>query len=512
MEKNWRLCGTLIAAITDNTKVLFVDPDQKGYTKEVNKIIKNGGQSITLENNGFSVRICNDIVYVNHPNLPNECVLVNSAELKDLIYIISHTTVNNGIFDGHWSFLVDIYKNFLPARDGISLYEKAELEMIRKFSLVNGKKTSSWEPGYCYYNETETLYYLGTVRTWRKDSSSIKTEFGTIPGNKEYHMTLSSEDYKPTGFETLEEVIKNNFYKIKFSEKRNKMVASTNKFATGEVKEMVPLWEDIINNWRSENFGYINKYSNLVCYKSEITNLFSLFEYTKDGEDFFNFSSEGKNILREILKDEMKYLITTYWGYNTYHLEEGPSPLKSNEQNINVLTSGIFEIQHNCQIYNRVEYYTQMMNMIGISLRDIAKEVVNEFNPANLINSWKNYVNNLSYVENENGLFTSAVINKSSDRPDGYYSSNTVEYDDLTTDQKELLEDAVNFCRNTSKDCSEYLIKNIGTLSKPKYVEVFNITIDTINRMYKDTEIPEKIQQILIKDRFTRITIKLDKK
>ena len=113
MEKNWRLCGTIVAAIIDNdTKVHFADPDQKGYMKEINKIIKEGGRSISLENTGFTVRICNDIVYVNHPDLPNECVLVNQASVEDYLHIISHTTVTNGVFDGTWSFLIDVYKNF----------------------------------------------------------------------------------------------------------------------------------------------------------------------------------------------------------------------------------------------------------------------------------------------------------------------------------------------------------------------------------------------------------------
>ena len=70
----------------------------------------------------------------------------------------------------------------------------------------------------------------------------------------------------------------------------------------------------------------------------------------------------------------------------------------------------------------------------------------------------------------------------------------------------------MNFCRDTSNSSSEYLVRNVGTLTKPKYIEVFNITIDTVNRMYKDTKIPENIQQLLIQDRFVRVTIKLDKK
>ena len=518
MEKNWRLCGTIVAAIIDNgTKVHFADPEQKGYVKEVNRIIKNGGQSITLENNNFSVRVCNDIVYVNHPDLPNECVLVNSAELEDMIHIISHTTVTNGVFEGdNWSFLVDIYKNFLPAKDGIALYDKAEIEMIRKFSLAGGKKTSSWVPGHCYYSETETLYYLGTVKSWKSQDpkGSIKCKYGPAHGTTEYHMTLSSADYKPTGTETLEEVIKNNFFKIKFSDKRNKMVASANKFATGEVKEMVPLWEDIIKKWKEENHGFINKYSNLVYYKLDIYNLLSLFEYTKDGEDFFGFTEKAKDELREVIKNEMRYLITSYWNSSNsgYILDEVPSSNKTEEQNVKILESAVFEHQFNCPVYNRIEYFTQMMNILGISLHDIAVSVVGSFNPQHLMNNWANYVNNLSYVENNVGLFTSATINESCDRPDGYYSSKTIEFSSLTADQKDLFEKIMKFCRDTSKNCSEYLIKNIGTLTKPKYVEVFNITIDTINRMYKDTEIPDKIQQILIQDRLVKLTIKLDKK
>lgn len=512
MEKNWRLCGTIVAALTDNdTKVQFADPEQKGYMKEVNKIIKKEGRSITLENTGFSVRICNDIIYVNHPDLPRECILINQASMEDFLHIISHTTVINGIFDGHWSFLVDVYKNFLPARDGFEIYDKAEIEMIRKFSLSSGKKTSSWVPGYCYHSETETIYYLGTIMSW-KTVNSLNSKFGPTQGTKEYHMVLSSNDYKPTGSETLEEVIKNNFFKIKFSDSRSKMVAGA-QFATGDVTEMVPLWESIIKNWRDENIGYLNKYSKLVRYKSDITNLFKLFEYTKNGEDFFNFSEKGKNLLKEVLKNEMKYIITTHWNsVNSGLLDDCPGQDKTDQQNINAVLTATFETQNNCQVYNRSDYYGQMFGMLGIDPKEISEEVVNTFNPLNLINTWENYVNNISHVENNSGLLTSATINESCDRPDGYYHSGTIKYDSLTSDQKNFFEDIMNYCRDTSNSSSEYLVRNIGTLTKPKYIEVFNITIDTVNRMYQDTKIPENIQQLLIQDRFVRVTIKLDKK
>ena len=513
MEKNWRLCGTIVAAIIDNdTKVHFADPDQKGYMKEINKIIKGGGRSITLENAGFTVRICNDIVYVSHPDLPNECVLVNQASTGDYLHIISHTTVTNGVFDGTWSFLVDVYKNFLPGRDGISIYDKAEIEMIRKFSLAAGKKTSSWTPGCSYHNETETIYYLGTVCSW-KTKESLNFKFGPTQNTKEIHMMLSSDDYKPTGNETLEEVIKNNFFKIRFSDSKNKMVEGNSKFATGEVKEMVPLWDSIIEKWGKENLGYINKYSNLIQYNMEITNLFSLFEYTKSGEDFFGFSETGKNHLKDIIKNEMRYIVTTYWNTaTTGYFDDQIYDYKTPEQNATAALSIMFENQYNCKVYNRIEYFGQMFKMLGIDLNEIAVDVVKNFNPLCLMNNWKNYVNNLSIVENNSGLFTSATINDSSDRPDGYYNSSTINSDSLTTDQKNFFDSIMTFCRDTSKNSSEYMIRNIGTLTRPKYIEVFNITIDTVNRMYKDTEIPKDIQQMLIKDRFVRVTIKLDKK
>ena len=69
----------------------------------------------------------------------------------------------------------------------------------------------------------------------------------------------------------------------------------------------------------------------------------------------------------------------------------------------------------------------------------------------------------------------------------------------------------MNFCRETSKDHNEYMVRNAGTLSKPKYVEVFTITLDTIYRMYGNN-VPSEVQDVLISGRFKKVTIKKDLK
>ena len=56
---------------------------------------------------------------------------------------------------------------------------------------------------------------------------------------------------------------------------------------------------------------------------------------------------------------------------------------------------------------------------------------------------------------------------------------------------------------------NEYSVRNMGTLSKPKLVEYFVITMDTIYNIYGNN-VPEEIQNVLISGKFSKVTIKRD--
>ena len=46
-------------------------------------------------------------------------------------------------------------------KEGIKIYDDAEIKMIRNFSLGSVTKTSKWVPGYYYFNEDTSLFVDG---------------------------------------------------------------------------------------------------------------------------------------------------------------------------------------------------------------------------------------------------------------------------------------------------------------------------------------------------------------
>ena len=257
MENYWRLCGTLCAVILNDRSVRIADPYKKNLIKELDKIVSLGeGKKVFIDNRNFSVKIVFDKIYVKHESFgTDEYLLVkNQAGIKDIMYVISETVCNKGLLEGdNWSILFNDQKECLPAKDGITVYDKAEIEMFRRLSVSNSSKTSKWIPGYRYDTEQEVFYYLGEVNCLKNGEYSNCT-YGTRSDNK-YYMTLSAKNYKPKDGETINEAIKNNFKDIKFSTKKC-MVVKGKQFATDDFMGMIPLWDDLISNW--ENTGKIN--------------------------------------------------------------------------------------------------------------------------------------------------------------------------------------------------------------------------------------------------------------
>ena len=204
-------------------EIHLADPTQKSYVKEIDKLLnKEGGKKIIIENNNFSIRLCGVNILVSHPELPCECSLQNQSDLEDIVRIIPYTKIDNGVFDGNnWSFLMDSQKNFLPAKEGIKIYEDAEIKMIRNFSLGSVAKTSKWVPGYYYFNEDTVYYYLGTMCTWKIQNSIANTTYGPQKTDETLHMVLDASDFRPVKGQTynITDIIKITFIRLSFLRK-----------------------------------------------------------------------------------------------------------------------------------------------------------------------------------------------------------------------------------------------------------------------------------------------------
>lgn len=502
MEKNWKLCETLVVGIIGTNEIHLADPTQKSYVKEIDKLLnKEGGKKLTIENNNFSIRLCGVNLMISHPDLPCECSLQNQSDLEDIMRIISCAKIDNGIFEGsNWSFLMDSHKNFLPAKEGIKVYDDAEIKMIRNFSLGSATKTSKWVPGYCYFNEDMTYYYLGTMCTWRKRDSVAKTTYGPQQIDEALHMVLDSNDFKPIKGQSynISDIIKDNFHKIKFLKKRSNMAKSQVAFAKDDFTNYLPLVEGLLEKWIKDNRINYNNYSNLITFSMGIENFFKIIEYSTSGEDL-NLSVRSIELIESVIRDKMKFELIRNFNPKKYNIS---SLQKDVEQSFFYSIHG--------DIYNQEEYYGNMLLSFGININNISKEVVDGFDPLSLMDTWEHYTNNIVNVSENPGELTEFFLDDSCERNKNYsyyYGGK----DSLSDKEKPIFEEIMEFCRETSKDHNEYMVRNAGTLSKPKYVEVFTITIDTIHRMYGNN-VPSDVQEVLISGKFKKVTIKKDLK
>lgn len=503
MEKNWKLNETLVIGVFDDSEAIIADANQKTCVKEIEKrVSKLGGKKLVLENSNFSIRLCGVNLMINHPEFEKELSLSNQAELQDIVKIINFAKIENGIFEGNnWSLLMDSHKNFLPAREGIKIYDVAEVEMIRRFSIVNSSKTSKWEAGYSYCDENKTYYYLGTICSW-KAKNSLNSVYGPQECS-ELHMVLDSNDFRPKAGQTytVTELIKNYFGKITFLKKRSNLIKIKTQVATDDFVNYVPLLEEMINNWYTINKTTYSSMSNLITYKEDLSRLFKMFEYSTAGEPVV-LSTNSINKIREILNDCVKYTIVKYWEKNYIH------DTKKTFQEM--LFNFFDEFFRESDVYNKQTYYQSLIEKVsGIDINNIITESIDKFDPSELDNNWKNYINNIVNVESCYGELTDFLLDDSSEKNQWHYGYHQRSKTQFTDEESKIFEKIIDFCRETSKSSSEYYIKNSGTLAKPKYIEKFTITIDTIVRMYGD-DVPEDVQRVLINGRFKKVIIKKD--
>lgn len=513
---NWRLCGTLAIAYIDSTgEIYFTDSEQKTSQKELDKLIKDGGKKFLIENSGFSIRLTGDnYLLVSHSDLGNrEYLLKNAADMIDIMKIISDPEVKlqGGVFEGNnWSFVLNPNRNFLPAKEGTKVYDDAELEMIKRFTIGTSPKTSKWEPGYRYDDETSSIYYLGTVGSWVNNNNNNNNKYTysiASQGKEVYYMILESKNFRPKPNQSLEEVFKENFFNIKFKTKRNTLVKASKPFATGtSIANITDTWENIIENWIKENETTYSEYSNLVMYKKNPGYLFEIFKYTNLNEVPL-LSTKSKELIESILKHYFKYILVRYWNKKGVFPGDWFGENKSAEDNTKSLLKCVYHSFDDEGNYWKEEYFTTLFSELGIDTNKISTETIAVFEPTKMFDTWEHYLNNIPNVEeNPIGNFTNIWIDESSySSRDYYYSSDTKRLDELKEPYKSVFTDILEYCKNESKNSGDYIVRNKGTLNKPKYVEQFRITLDTICNKYEGN-VPETIQEALINGKFLKLT------
>lgn len=510
MENCWRLCSTLYAVILNDGSVRIADPEKKNLIKELDKLVDSGqGRKVFVDNRDFSVKIIFGNIYIKHESFgTDEYLLVeNQAGINNIMQVISETICNKGLLEGNdWSILFNDQKECLPAKEGITIYNKAEIEMFRRLSVSCSSKTSKWVPGYRYDTEQNVYYFLGEIDSLLKTTGYYgQYTYGTRDIDKKYYMVLPAEVYRPKDGETINEVIKNNFQDIKFLTKKS-MAVKGKQFATDDFNGMIPLWEELISNWENNKKINVNEFSDRQTYES-LKSLLNIFVWvsSKDSTKNIYLSEKSKQTISQIISNKMLNYLTAYWGQGTStRFDDCPGDEKTPLENRETLKE-IFFMENNRigekQVSNPIQFFSNFYNELGIDVDGIADELLGTFSSELLLENWEKYIDNLSHVQLNPGELTNGFV----DKCDGYGGYNTTS---LTDEEQKFFDPILQYCRETSTNAEEYRRYNSGTKSRPVYVELFTIDINTIKRMYENN-VPEDVAKFLMNRKFVKTIFKL---
>jgi len=532
----WRLVTELSAFVSNQENKVWLYMDgKKVYKSNVMKQI-NGDyrtkdlilDSILLDNNEFQLKLDKNFsVFVKSKELPKKdewYELCNFA--SDPKYVgafledcsIDKGIVNSGsVFEA--AFSEDYPGEVVLACDGMKDYEDYFNEMTRVVNCSIFKKTggTKWKPGYRYDTETQTYYYLGEVLVRRRDNldSELLDQADYVKG----YLVASKIDRKTE--KTVEDVLKNHVLGQGADENKLQVLFSPKPMVEGSKVLEVP--EDFdITNYRDMMVDVaVNKCT--VPYGNswrDYTDLFSIFEplslMSEKVKDYSNLRDDTKEQLEVVLSTTiLNTIITTnsiQTGVTMFSITKDST--RNNKDLINDVVESYFINTMNDSNVSRVSYYTELFKDLGISVSDIAADIVDSYSDEGTIfkdlDSMYNFIelyrkNHWSYdAEIFDQLKDSAKFSTSGQKPLTSVLSNKVA--DVIVESVKLLHVSYGTC------ICEYRVENNGTTRSPLEYEYFKITLTDIVNYYNGvSNVPQSLSNELVAGRFREVTIRTDR-
>jgi len=532
----WRLVTELSAFVSNQENKVWLYMDgKKVYKSNVMKQI-NGDyrtkdlilDSILLDNNEFQLKLDKNFsVFVKSKELPKKdewYELCNFA--SDPKYVgafledcsIDKGIVNSGsVFEA--AFSEDYPGEVVLACDGMKDYEDYFNEMTRVVNCSIFKKTggTKWKPGYRYDTETQTYYYLGEVLVRRRDNldSELLDQADYVKG----YLVASKIDRKTE--KTVEDVLKNHVLGQGADENKLQVLFSPKPMVEGSKVLEVP--EDFdITNYRDMMVDVaVNKCT--VPYGNswrDYTDLFSIFEplslMSEKVKDYSNLRDDTKEQLEVVLSTTiLNTIITTnsiQTGVTMFSITKDST--RNNKDLINDVVESYFINTMNDSNVSRVSYYTELFKDLGISVSDIAADIVDSYSDEGTIfkdlDSMYNFIelyrkNHWSYdAEIFDQLKDSAKFSTSGQKPLTSVLSNKV---------ADVIVELVEKARESYGTCiCEYRVENNGTTRSPLEYEYFKITLTDIVNYYNGvSNVPQSLSNELVAGRFREVTIRTDR-
>ena len=536
MITRFRLISDVKAIIYRNT-ISFSSPDNKDFCKAAKRLIlKYEGiedfnpeiKEVHVPGDNFRVKItskeeieksiCPSFVRVSSKNLPGgEDVWYDLINYTDgltvdsgILDLLCYSNIENGLIKEYCEISVDDENyNVKFTHNNIPNYKLDLNESIRQVNVLLCKKTKNWIPGHRYDSKDDTIYYLGSFKTF---IDNVKNPvFIEHPENSQT-IYLYTRDIGSA--KTVSEIFKNGIiyknnkseiikssYEIYYTYKQPSMVDS-GEALENDFTKLEDYRSDMLYNMGTKFDKIFSDKSNKF-YPNDLVSVFSsstiLFEIREKDEISINESNveSFKNFTSSVINKVLPML----WVQSSYRaiLDE-----KKKDKLVNLFIDYI----NNIISMKKFSYYTQLFNYLKLDISELFLENLSGLTYEScILNNFENFSR-----WNAGSIFSSIQRTEKSSR----YKLSITNVCDVLKD-KVLIEQIISLCKyardNGGDGISSYNIENTGTRSNPMMYEVFCVTLDDIILYYrnKGIEMPQNLKDGILNDKFGSISISVDK-
>lgn len=473
-DSKWRLVSEVDAFVYKDN-VWLASCGKKAYRGNTISGMSNKKQTyseVHLDSNEFKICIKKDGLYVSNESFPDSTKFyyVKNLGNNNILEIVSQVEINKGgtcsdIFEA--SISTDYPGQVKLFSENMTEYDEAFDEMTRVLSSQVNSKTKKWIPGHRYDSETETLYCLGSF--YSRKANTNNTDFLEDSAMQPVFLVTNKI---PKGAKKVSEILKT--VPIDIDGGLKIVYEPTSMVNNGEVLENdieTVTQEDMINIAKTavQCYDVLGLQANKGSFKVPNNNIL--------------------DIIKNKTKEELEKTWATYTG-----LEISNKKINS----VDPLLERFFADINDTNIFSE-QYYQQLFLELGIDLKSLANEVINDLGDDIIfmgsINSYIKY-----------GEFYYKLHKSSESRPwcdlrkttKPSYISKKITLKDrfgdgsyLASKIKELVENAR---RNFGEGISMYEVSNIGTKKSPKNsVTALVSAKDLVDAFPGDTILEEEI-------------------
>ena len=495
-------------------EIFIAAPDNKHSMSDAKKFltatfgngIEYSIEELQIPSDNIKVSITMGKIQISSPNLPDDrwYLLLNYSKEHFYFYeLIENNNISLGKFNELFEICIKNSTNeVLLVNSKMPTYNEAYDESIRHLSCAMSKTTKKRIIGHRYDTQNETIYWLGSVKSYMSDIKD--SEFVS---NIEDSSTVFLYTKDIGNAKKVSDIFKNgilcydNISDYDFNNKRgdNKYII----YMTTKSKMMVDsgerLKDDTIDfNTTAEylldsTLDYYNKYiDNNVIRPYNICKVLTLVFHIFNLRDL-----DPKNLMSKDLLDRFKDFI----GRSI--IDELPAWNNNSKIDSRWYLSTIKILNQ-----KKFSYYIDFFKYINIDLDNIIENILSTFSIEN--NIFNNFDNYIKYDIGEDFIASLRSRNSSAYELKEVSIESLIPYEGF---QKTII-DICNAARiDRGRNIVKYDILNCGTKIKPLVYEVFTVDISNIISWYKNRglEVPKNLKNEILSLRFRSITISIDK-